>query len=79
MTTVAFWTVALLTAAKTSREIRVPAPFEWVGELAAGILAMLVAFLAAYALTLAIGYDEPWPTHSFKATNVAPPSTGVWA
>ena len=54
MSTLAFWTVAVLTAAKTG-VIPVRKPFEWVGELATGILALAVAGVCALAVHLYVG------------------------
>ena len=66
MSTVGFWVVAFLVSAKVG-VFRTPAPFEWVGELAAGLIALAVAFVVALALDLYVGDFPPFEMTEFRA------------
>lgn len=77
MSTVTFWLVALLTAAKIG-VIPTPKPFEWVGELATGTIAMTIAAVCALAVHLYVGDVTP-PEVSPMVHPGALPWSGVWA
>lgn len=50
MSTLAFYLLVTLTAAKAYPELRTRAPFEWAGELAAMIVSLVVGGVGAGAL-----------------------------
>ena len=46
--------VGAIAVHKTFPEMRVKAPFEWVGELSAGLMAVLIGGIAATAVSLIV-------------------------
>lgn len=54
MAMIVFLSVAALAAYKVFPEVQVPHPFEWVGELFAGVVSLVVGVIPALALHLVV-------------------------